>query len=147
GRLPVTFNGFVMYGIHRHAISAAIRECTALGFIEVTEQGRAGNAEFRSPNRFRLTYAYAIGLKPTHEWAKIETNEQAQALFKAGRRPPKADRKTENQCRKTPVFDGGNRHRNAKIPVVVSGTTCAGTESVTTSIFRGGVTPSPEVKQ
>jgi hypothetical protein len=95
GRLPVTFNDFVAYGMHRHAISAAIRECAALGFIEVTEQGRAGNAEFRSPNRFRLTYAYARGLKPTHEWARIETDEQARALSQAARSPRKAESKKQ----------------------------------------------------
>src|SRR5262249_51825691 len=57
GKLPVTYNDFVAYGVDRHAIGAAIREAVALGFLEVTEQGRAGNAEFRSPNKFRLTYA------------------------------------------------------------------------------------------
>ena len=56
GRLPVTFDDFHRYGIDRHAIAPAIRELVALGFVEVTEQGRAGNAEWRTPNRFRLTY-------------------------------------------------------------------------------------------
>src|SRR5215470_13177670 len=66
GKLPVTYDDFVKYGVDRHAISAAIREAVALGFLEITEQGRAGNAEFRSPNKFRLTYAYTSGVKPTH---------------------------------------------------------------------------------
>jgi len=56
GRLPVTYDDFERYGIHRHAIAAAIRETVALGFTEITERGRAGNAEFRSPHKFRLTY-------------------------------------------------------------------------------------------
>ena len=34
----------------------ALRELERLGFIEVTECGRAGNAENRKPNRFRITY-------------------------------------------------------------------------------------------
>jgi hypothetical protein len=50
GRLPVTFDDFVLYGLHRHAIAPAIRELEAVGIIRVTERGRAGNAEFRSPN-------------------------------------------------------------------------------------------------
>ena len=54
GRLPVTYGDFVEYGIHRHAISSAIRECEALGFLEVTEQGRSGAGDVRSPNKFRL---------------------------------------------------------------------------------------------
>jgi len=28
----------------------------ALGFVEITEHGRAGNAEHRTPNKFRLTH-------------------------------------------------------------------------------------------
>ena len=55
----ITYDDFEAYGIHRHAISPAIREAEALGFLQVTERGRAGNAEFRSPNRFRLTYRHA----------------------------------------------------------------------------------------
>src|SRR5262249_30554583 len=39
-RLPVTFDDFVRYGIERHGIAAAIRECEALGFIEITQRGR-----------------------------------------------------------------------------------------------------------
>ncbi len=56
GRLPVTYDDFHLYGIHRHAIGPAIREVVALGFVEITEAGRAGNAEFRKPNVFRLTF-------------------------------------------------------------------------------------------
>ena len=52
GRLPVTFDDFVSYGIHRHAVAPAVRELEVLGFVRITERGRAGNAEFRSPNKF-----------------------------------------------------------------------------------------------
>jgi hypothetical protein len=40
GNLPVTYNDFVVYGIHRHGISPAIRESQALGFIEITAWAR-----------------------------------------------------------------------------------------------------------
>jgi hypothetical protein len=33
GRLPVTFEHFVEYGIYRNGVAAAIREAEALGFI------------------------------------------------------------------------------------------------------------------
>ena len=56
GKLPVTYDDFERYGIHRHAVGPAIRELVALGFVEITEVGRAGNAEWRKPNVFRLTY-------------------------------------------------------------------------------------------
>ena len=56
GKLPVTFSDFRRYGIDYDAIAPAIREVVALGFVEVTKPGRAGNAEYRLPNIFRLTY-------------------------------------------------------------------------------------------
>jgi hypothetical protein len=55
GKLPCTYADFEQFGIERHAIGPAIRECAALGFLKVTEKGHAGNAEFRSPNKFLLT--------------------------------------------------------------------------------------------
>jgi hypothetical protein len=79
GRLPITYDDFEKYGIHRHSISPAIREAEALGFLQVTERGRGGNAEFRSPNRFRLTYRHAkeVSGDGSHEWRRIGTMEQA----------------------------------------------------------------------
>ena len=48
GRLPFTFDHFAEYGVDRHSIAPALREVEALKFIEVTERGRAGNAEYRN---------------------------------------------------------------------------------------------------
>ncbi len=39
GKLPVTYEHFVEFGMDRHAIAPAIRELSALGFIEITERG------------------------------------------------------------------------------------------------------------
>jgi len=85
GRLPCTYNHFHEYGIDRNAIAPAIRECVALGFLEVTEQGGGGNAEFRSPNLFRLTYLPVTGAAPTDEWRSIETMEQAEFTRRSAR--------------------------------------------------------------
>jgi hypothetical protein len=87
GRLPVTFDDFEKYGIDRHAVAPAIRECVSLGFIQVTERGRAGNAEFRSPNKFRITYKATAEADGTNEWRRIETTESAQAIAREARRP------------------------------------------------------------
>src|SRR6516225_8310961 len=46
GQLPVTKEDFIDYGISGNQIAPAIREAQALGFIRVTEQGRAGNSEY-----------------------------------------------------------------------------------------------------
>jgi hypothetical protein len=112
GRLPVTYDDFVRYGIHRHAIAPAIRELAALGFIEITQRGRAGNAEFRSPSMYRLTYRNAKDERGdgTHEWQRIETIEQAEAIAKIARRD--SDQTTQKQ-----KSSGGKRN------VLVSKTT------------------------
>jgi hypothetical protein len=87
GSLPVTFENFIDYGMDRNAIGPAIRECVALGFVEIMQHGRAGNAEFRQSNLFRLTYVFTKDAAATHDWRKIETMEGAQALAAAARRP------------------------------------------------------------
>jgi hypothetical protein len=85
GRLPVTTDNFVAYGIHRASVAPAIREVEALGFIRVTERGRGGNAEHRSPNYFFLTFAYAKAEPPTHKWRQIKTVEEAAQIAHAAR--------------------------------------------------------------
>src|SRR5262249_23209924 len=47
----------------------AIREVEELGFIE-THRGRGGNAEYRSPNLFRLTFEPTKDADPTNEWKR-----------------------------------------------------------------------------
>jgi hypothetical protein len=134
--LPVTYDDFERYGIHRHAIAAAIRETVALGFAEITERGRAGNAEFRSPHKFRLTYFHAGRAPPTNEWQRIKTPEDAQALARAARR--EAPQKTKVQWRKTPNLSGGNQHRKRQFHSAETATTRLSADSTTTSISRGG---------
>lgn len=91
GHLPVTYDNFVAYGVHRHAIGPALRELVALGFIEVTARGRASAGEFRTPNLFRITFQPILNRNkaikdPTDEWKKIETPEDAQFIAKAARK-------------------------------------------------------------
>ncbi len=141
GRLPVTYEDFAAYGMDRHAIPPAIRELEALGIIEVTERGRAGNAEFRTPNRFRLTYQLAKGLDRTHEWKRIQTMEQAQKIARHARAESTSRRTKPGTKKQTAVgnnirVSGGNAHRG---PVGKSPTTTNGKNSTLLSISRGGV--------
>ncbi len=123
GKLPVTYDDFCRYGIHRHAIGPAIREAVALGFLEITEVGRAGNAEFRKPNLFRLTYRNTRNMAPTDEWKKINADKSAAEI--------------KRQCRKTPNISDGNRHRKPPIHSAETGTTSHGTETITTLDISG----------
>jgi hypothetical protein len=141
GKLPVTYDDFEKYGIHRHAIGSAIREVVALGFVEITEPGRAGNAEWRTPSKYRLTYRAADGLPSndgcSHEWRKIKEQHEAELTAKMAReaRPEK----TKLQWRKTPVFGGEKRTENRRFHSTVSATTGHSTESATTIDISGRV--------
>jgi hypothetical protein len=110
GRLPVTYDNFQEYGIDRHAIAPAIREAVALGFLEITEAGRAGNAEWRTPNLFRITYRPAKGVPGdgSHEWRRIESKDAAVSMGKAARRA--TAQKTERRWGKSPNLGGETPH-------------------------------------
>ncbi|MGY8705116.1 hypothetical protein RAD16_05155 [Bradyrhizobium sp. 18BD] len=86
GALPVTYDQFMEYGIHRHAIAPAIRELEALGFIEVTMRGRPSAGDHRWPNLFRLTWVNCKSTpRPSHEWRQIATSEEAELRARAAR--------------------------------------------------------------
>jgi hypothetical protein len=106
GKLPVTFDDFEQYGIDRHSIAPAIRECCALGFLEVTERGRAGNAEFRQPSKYRLTYRHIDRANSTDEWRRIAAVEQAEQIALAARRSVGASRKRKTSGGKRQISVG-----------------------------------------
>jgi hypothetical protein len=86
GKLPVTFDDFVEYGIDRASVAPALREGEALGFLRITERGRGGNREYRAPNKFYLTFARCRESRarpPTDEWRKIKTIEEAKAAARS----------------------------------------------------------------
>jgi hypothetical protein len=166
GRLPVTTEDFVQYGMHRTSVAPAIREAEALGFIRVTERGRGGNAEHRSPNRFYLTYAHARDSKrrpSTHEWRRIRTSEEANQIAHAARANKnewaieRGKRSWRKRLQKTKTGTA-NAHpsirntgiESAESPVRDSGIPRSGGETVSLSLFRGGEhrdqPPSPTLK-
>jgi hypothetical protein len=85
GKLTVTHNNFKEYGMDHNSIGPAIREAVALGFIEITQRGRAGNADQRISNQFRLTYLPTDDSDQTDEWHHIDS-EQAKAIARKARR-------------------------------------------------------------
>jgi hypothetical protein len=90
GRLPVTKQDFLDYGVSHDQVAPAIREAEALGFIRVMERGRGGNAEHRRPNLFRLTFAQdrdSHREPPTHDWRRIKTFEEALEIAQTARWP------------------------------------------------------------
>lgn len=131
GKLPTTFDQFQEYGIHRQAIAPAIREVVALGFVEITERGRAGNAEWRRPSLYRLTYRPSRLTEATDDWRRIETLAQAELLARTARLA------TDHQYRK--AYQASVRKPDLSGPFhsTDSTTTSHSTDSTTTSISRG----------
>jgi hypothetical protein len=154
GRLPVTKQDFIHYGISSpRLIASAIREAEALGFIRVTQRGRGGNAEYRQPNHFLLTFANGRDSRanpPSHDWRKVKTTEEAEAIATAARKSKDASavasgnrnwraRKNRNRYHKVepkPVPQSGTE--TLQSPVPLCGTTGPGEKVVLLSISRGG---------
>ena len=90
GRLPVTYADFEQWDIHPNYIAPAIRELVALGLIEVTQKGYGGKEGERKPSLYRLTYKPAWDAvrhgDGTHEWRRIKTREEAEAVAAAARK-------------------------------------------------------------
>lgn len=74
GRLPCTYQDLARFGVRRSSVSGALRQLVATGFIEVTHQGRGGNADYRDPSRYRLTFLHTKAgsrvIDPTDDWRK-----------------------------------------------------------------------------
>src|SRR5215213_7505264 len=121
GKLPCTYKDFENYCIEYKSIAPEIREAVALGFVEITERGCAGIAEYRSATKYRLTYRpskYHAG-DGTHEWQNIGTLDEALLIARAARNsvmPGRASpiKKARNPVGENPDFSGGNPPRNAR---------------------------------
>ena len=130
GRLPVTYDDFQRYGLHRQAIYPAISETVALGFVEVTEEGVAGGPEFRKPNLFRLTYRHSKGVlgDGSHEWKRIGENASEIAAQARLKRPPQ-NQKLKYASRQKSVR---KPYRKRQINSTETTTTTHSTETTTT---------------
>jgi hypothetical protein len=150
-RLPVTKADFVEYGISPRLVAPAIREAEALGFIRITQRGRGGNAEHRSPNLFFPTYLNRRGksgkVEPRpHDWRKtIEEAEQIAKAARANKNPNAVAwgnstwRKIKNRAHKVGLKPSPQSvPENGKSPSPLSGPTGSGHKVVLLSISRPG---------
>jgi hypothetical protein len=105
GKLIVTKEQFVKYGIHQDSIAPALRELEDLGILFI-KHGRGGNAEHREPNRFFLNYL--CGAIDAHEqitdaWKRFRTVDDAEQTARKARNakdPNKVAYSRRNSCRK-----------------------------------------------
>jgi hypothetical protein len=146
GRLIVTHDQFVEWGVHHNAVAPAIRELVALGFVEITEKGCAGNENHRRATKYRLTYVNSKSREqPTHEWSRIMTIDEAERIATVARaakdtRSVALGRRLKN---KSPLPKTGsdtateNRYRNPKSPLPKTGSTAVPPKPVPLSIISG----------
>ncbi len=85
GRLPCTYGDFIAAGVRDGSVSDSIREAVALGFVKVTERGRAGNGEFRRAALYELTFLPVPARRPSNEWKKILSEEDADEISREAR--------------------------------------------------------------
>jgi hypothetical protein len=79
--LPITYDQLIAYGARRNKIITAIKTLKALGYITI-QYGRGGNADYRRPSKFGLTYRYTRvrfgdAIPATDDWQRIKTTEEA----------------------------------------------------------------------
>jgi hypothetical protein len=134
GRLPTTYQQFEEWGIHPRFVASALRELQALGIVEITRHGYAGAADKRSPSLYRLTYltahdAGSADATGTHEYLKIKTVEEAEAVAKAARNaadPRNVERSkkhsaTVTKCQISPSQSDGTKAKRRRHKVTVQG--------------------------
>jgi hypothetical protein len=85
GELVAPYADLVALGMDRNAIPPALRELEALGLVEVTERGRGGNAAWRRPSMYRLTYLSTIRRDPTNEWRLVRDVKDAKGIAQRAR--------------------------------------------------------------
>jgi hypothetical protein len=138
GKLPVTFADFEAYGVgNRTCAASAIRALCALGFLEITQAGRAGNREFRTPNKFRLTYQPVERAKETDEWAHVQTLEQAEAIARAARAAKNAHRGKQISSSGSRTFSVADSATENSDSLVRKTDHTLGTDSATTFEISG----------
>jgi hypothetical protein len=149
GALVVTYDQLVEYGVYRHGIAPAVRELEELGFIEVMKRGCALNGQFKEPSVYRITYVRAKGSEGdgTHEWRKIKSIEEAEAVADRARASfnPRARSLGRARARKQNASDGFSRSPVQKTttertapPVPKTGTPMPVPKTSTAYISRSG---------
>jgi hypothetical protein len=101
GRLKVTWNDFVQWGIGRRLITRALNELIAAGLLAIEQIGRRSNGiERGEPTRYRLTFlpvAEPTNSRPaTDDWKKfgddLDAARRALAPFHVDPRRPRTNR-------------------------------------------------------
>jgi hypothetical protein len=114
GRLPCPFSDLEKWRISSNLIARAVRELVAVGLVEITQRGVAGNADQRRPALYLITCFAAAGgesMDGTHDYERITSIEEADALVAAAASPV-SSRDMKNGSK------GGDRLAEKQIPAL-----------------------------
>ena len=139
--LPVTFDDFEGYGVHRGAICQALAELEALGFIDVTERGVAAHAaENRRPNKFRLlTRPWEKSAAYRPRWERFKSLKEAQAAADMARSVAAKEKSTSTETAPKKVRKPYQKRENASTETAL----LASVGNRTTIYISGGVGSRP----
>lgn len=85
GALILPYAALAANGVSKSVIHDSIAQLEALGLIEVAKGGRS-YGHIRRPNTYRLTWLATPDLaKPTNEWRRVSTRDEAKALVEAAK--------------------------------------------------------------
>jgi hypothetical protein len=103
GRLKVTWNDFVKFGIGRRFVADARAEVITVGIVAIEQPGRRPHGEDRgAPTQYRLTYLPVAEpgdfRPPTNEWKQFGSNVKAATkAIEASKRQSRNGKAKENK--------------------------------------------------
>jgi hypothetical protein len=141
--------------VRRKSVALAIRQCVALGFIEVTHRGGRSVSQYKAPSRYRLTYIIgrSPSPQPTDEWKLINTKQEALVALAKAEMAGDRKRQLQNSSRKpgakTSCWEGRDCPSLLNVPRGEIATPIRGAKTPLLSISRVGrglppVTAAPD---
>jgi hypothetical protein len=97
GRLKVTFDNFVFWGIGRTRIGDNVAIAEALGFVKLVKRGLASFEDLRYPSEHAITWQGIGAEPPTNDWKRVWSPEAAKAKVDAALKLRKAERAANAQ--------------------------------------------------
>jgi hypothetical protein len=83
GRLKITFDNFVAWGMSRSSVGNAVAIAQALGFIRLVKRGRASFEDLRYPGEYAVTWQVIGSDLQTNTWRWIWSEDAAKAKIAA----------------------------------------------------------------
>jgi hypothetical protein len=98
GELVATYDNIEQYGVRRQSIPEAIAVAEALGFVDVTFQGKRSYGGARQPSTYGLTWLPRCDrTPPSHRWKAIDSAKAAEIVVALTEERRAADREAKRR--------------------------------------------------